>query len=184
MPDLGTRRRHYRAIAGWARRRGYERVSVWSFRRGGAPRYSSVTRDGYLGIGPGAGSQLADGFALNTFNLHAWEDALERGDSPIALHMPFAGEMAGWWWLYWRFYDTRIPLDRSDAALGGDAAKARRWLRVIEAAGLARREEGALVLTDAGSFWLHLAQNHFALAYVNRLWTAGRRAPWPPSVSL
>ncbi len=76
------------------------------------------------------------------------------------------------------------PGDGTGRELGGDTAKARRWLRAIEAAGLARREDGALVLTDAGAFWLHLAQNHFALAYVNALWTAGRREPWPPAVAL
>ena len=184
MPHLGERHRHYRAVTAWAERRGFARVSVWSFRRGGTPRYSSVTRDGYLGVGPGAGSQLPDGFVLNTFDLTAWEEALERGASPIALRMPFSGEMAGWWWLYWRFYDTRIPLTELERQLGADAPKARRWLRAIEACGLARRRDGALVLTGAGSFWLHLAQNHFALAYVDAVWTAGRRRPWPDAVRI
>ena len=60
----------------------------------------------------------------------------------------------------------------------------RRWLRAIESAGLAHRTNGELVLTDAGCFWLHLAQNHFALAYVDTLWTAGRERPWPGTVAL
>ena len=184
MPRLGTRRDHYRAISSWARRADFERVSVWGFKRGGAPRYSSVTRDGYIGIGPGAGSHLPDGFTLDTFDLGAWMKALAAGRSPIALRMPFAAEMSGWWWLYWRFYDTRIPLDALAEVLGADAAKARRWLAAIEAVGLARRHNGALELTDAGAFWLHLAQNHFALSYVNTLWTAARRDPWPDEVEI
>ena len=102
----------------------------------------------------------------------------------MALRMPFSGEMAGWWWLYWRFYDTRIPLSQLDHELGADAAKARRWLRALEAGGLARRRDGALVLTTAGAFWLHLVQNQFALAYVDTLWTAGRRHPWPRAVPI
>jgi hypothetical protein len=96
--------------------------------------------------------------------------------------MPFAGEMAGWWWLYWRFYDTRIPLDDLDAVLGHDAPKARWWLRVVERAGLAVRN--GRCLTELGSFWLHLAQNHFALNYVNTLWTRARREPWPQAVAI
>jgi hypothetical protein len=51
--------------------------------------------------------------------------------------MPFAAEMSGWWWLYWRFYDTRIPLSELDVILGIDAPKARQWLRMIELAGFA-----------------------------------------------
>lgn len=184
MPDLSVRREQYRAISDWCAANGFERVSVWGFKRGGAPRYSSVTRDGYIGIGPGSGSHLPDGFVLNTFDLDAWEQALESGRSPIALRMPFEGEMAGWWWLYWRFYDTRIPMGALDGELGVDAGKARRWLSAVQHAGLAHRVNGSLELTDSGAFWLHLAQNHFALSYVNTLWTAARQTPWPDAVRI
>jgi coproporphyrinogen III oxidase-like Fe-S oxidoreductase len=184
MPDLRVRRAHYRAIARWCAEHAFERVSVWGFKRGAVPRYSSVTRDGYIGIGPGAGSHLPDGFVLNTFDLDSWIRVLREGRSSIALRLPFAGEMSGWWWLYWRFYDTRIPLDGLDAALGNDAPKARRWLGALEQTGLAVRNDGCLQLTEPGAFWLHLAQNHFALNYVNSLWTEARREPWPQAVGI
>jgi oxygen-independent coproporphyrinogen-3 oxidase len=157
---------------------------VWGFKRGAMPRYSSVTRDGYIGIGPGAGSHLPDGFALNTFDLKSWLSATRAGRPAIALYMPFAANMAGWWWLYWRFYDTRIPLDHLDTALGSDARKARRWLGFIEKAGLALRDNGDLKLTEAGAFWLHLAQNYFALNYVDTLWTQARREAWPEAIAI
>jgi oxygen-independent coproporphyrinogen-3 oxidase len=184
MPNLRMRRTHYRAISEWCAEHGFERVSVWGFKRGGVPRYSSVTRDGYIGVGPGAGSHLPDGFVLNTFDLNNWIQAACTGRTAIALRMPFAGEMSGWWWLYWRFYDTRIPLDDLEAALGNDAPKARRWLRAMEQVGLAVRSEEYLKLTEPGAFWLHLAQNHFALDYVNTLWTRARREPWPQAVAI
>ena len=184
MPDLRVRRAHYRAISEWCAEHGFERVSVWGFRRGAVPRYSSVTRDGYIGIGPGAGSHLPDGFVLNTFDLNSWIRATCEGRTAITLRMSFASEMSGWWWLYWRLYDTRIPLDDLDAALGNDAPKARRWLRIVERAGLAVRNGGYLELTEPGAFWLHLVQNHFALSYVNALWTEARREPWPQAVAI
>lgn len=184
LPDLGTRHEQYRAIGQWAQRNGFQRVSVWGFKRGEAPRYSSVTRDGYIGIGPGSGSHLSDGFVLNTFDLAEWERALAEGRSPIALRMPFEGEMSGWWWLYWRFYDTRIPMAALADELGGDADKARHWLDAAKALGFAQRTSGTLELTDSGAFWLHLAQNHFALSYVNTLWTAARREPWPRVIEI
>ncbi|MCJ7510409.1 MAG: coproporphyrinogen III oxidase family protein [Dehalococcoidia bacterium] len=184
MPDLRTRRAHYRAIGRWCAQHGFERVSVWGFKRDGVPRYSSVTRDGYIGIGPGAGSHLPDGFVLNTFDLNSWIDAARAGRMAVALRMAFAGQMSGWWWLYWRLYDTRIPLDDLDAVLGQDAPKARLWLRAVEQIGLAVRQRGHIELTEPGAFWLHLAQNHFALNYVNTLWTQARREPWPRAVSI
>ena len=184
MPDLRVRRAHYRAISEWCVEHGFERVSVWGFRRGAVPRYSSVTRDSYIGIGPGAGSHLPDGFVINTFDLNSWIRATCEGRTAIALRMPFADEMSGWWWLYWRFYDTRIPLDDLDESLGKEAPKARRLLRAMELAGLAVRNKRYLELTEPGAFWLHLAQNHFALSYVNTLWTEARRMPWPQTVAI
>ena len=182
MPKLKVRREQYRAINQWCAQNDFERTSVWGFKRGNVPRYSSVTRDGYIGVGPGAGSHMTDGFVLNTFDLNSWMESLSGGGSAIALRMPFAGEMAGWWWLYWRFYDTRIPLDELDIVLGHDARKARWWLRIVEQAGFAVRNGEFLKLTEPGAFWLHLAQNYFALNYVNTLWTQSRRESWPKEV--
>lgn len=184
MPKLRARRAQYRAINRWCADYGFERVSVWGFKRSTVPRYSSVTRDGYIGVGPGAGAQLPDGFVLNTFDLNSWIHATCEGRTSIALRMPFASEMSGWWWLYWRLYDSSIPLDKIDEALGNDAPKARRLLRSIEKIGLAVRHNDCLELTEPGAFWLHLVQNHFALNYVNTLWTKARREPWPQAVAI
>jgi len=184
MPGLRVRRTHYRAIHDWCMEHGFERVSVWGFKRDAVPRYSSVTRDGYIGIGPGAGSHFPDSFTLNTFDLKTWMRAACEGRTAIALRMPFTEQMSGWWWLYWRCYDTRIPLDGLDSEFGKDAPKALRWLKAVERAGLAVRNDKCLELTKPGAFWLHLAQNHFALSYVNTLWTQARREPWPRKVEI
>lgn len=98
--------------------------------------------------------------------------------------MLYAGAMGGWWWLYWRLYDTRVPLDGLDEALGGDAPRARRWLAAAERLGLAVRDGRVAELTERGAFWLHLAQNYFALSYVNALWAAARQEPWPRAVAI
>jgi coproporphyrinogen III oxidase-like Fe-S oxidoreductase len=184
MPDLRLRRTHYRAISRWCAAHDFERVSVWGFRRGSVPRYSSVTRDGYIGVGPGAGSHLPDGFTLNTFDFASWSSTLEDRRSPIALRMPFTRAMSGWWWLYWRFYDTRFSLEGMNGVLGEQRRKARRWLRVFELARLAIRSGEDLELTERGAFWLHLAQNYFALNYVNTLWTKARREAWPEAIAI
>jgi oxygen-independent coproporphyrinogen III oxidase len=184
MPNLYMRHAQYRAISGWCSEHGFERVSVWGFKHGTVPRYSSVTRDGYIGIGPGAGSHLSDGFVLNTFDFNSWIQTTRDARTAIALRMPFAGKMSGWWWLYWRFYDTRIPLDDLDVALGNNTHKARQWLRVVEKAGFAVHSGRHLELTESGAFWLHFVQNYFALNYVNTLWTQARREPWPPAVAI
>ena len=184
LPNFRARHAQYRELCRWGARRGFDRVSVWGFKKGSAPRYSSVTRAGYIGIGPGAGSHLPGGFAFNSFDYGTWAQAAARGDRSIALWLPFSAELAGWWWLYWRLYDTRIPLDQLGDTLGPDAPRVRSWLRLGELAGLASSRNGTVTLTDGGAFWLHLAQNYFALDYVNTLWTAARRQPWQAAISL
>jgi oxygen-independent coproporphyrinogen-3 oxidase len=184
MPNLRVRKAHYRAINKWCDENNFKQISVWGFKQGDVPRYSSVTRDGYIGIGPGAGSHLPDGFALNTFDLDSWISETTNSNSAIALHMPFTPLMSGWWWLYWRFYDTRIPLGELDLILGDGAAKARSLLRILEYMRFASSHEGYIELTEPGAFWVHLAQNYFALNYVNTVWTKARFEPWPKVVSI
>jgi coproporphyrinogen III oxidase-like Fe-S oxidoreductase len=152
MPNLHMRHAHYRAINRWCSEHDFERVSVWSFKCGAVPRYSSVTREGYIGIGPSSGSHLSDGFVLNTFDLNSWINTMCDGRTAIALRMPFIGEMSGWWWLYWRFYDTYIPMADLDVTLGNDASKARQWLRVVAQAGFAVHNGEYLELTESGAF--------------------------------
>ncbi len=102
-------------------------------------------------------SLAAIGRRYAPFDLGEWERVCGERRLPVALRMPFQADMGGWWWLYWRFYDTRIPLSALDEELRHDAAKARRWLAAASALGFAERTNGTLELTERGAFWLHLA---------------------------
>jgi len=184
MPNLKVRRAHYRAINKWCEDNDYKKISVWGFKKGNVPRYSSVTRQSYIGIGPGAGSHLPDGFVLNTFDLDSWIRVNSKRKSAIALRMPFNELMSGWWWLYWRFYETCIPLGELDSILGKGAPKARLLLRILEIMHFATRHGEYSELTESGAFWVHLAQNHFALNYVNTIWTKACLEPWPERISI
>lgn len=182
MPNLRLRREHYRAISDWCAAHGYERVSVWGFKRSEVPRYSSVTRDGYIGVGPGAGSHLSDGFVLNTFDFTSWLQAFRSGKAAIALQMPFTKRMAAWWWLYWRLYDTCISVEKQNEFMEEDSTMARCLLETLVLFKLAIVKKGFYQLTESGAFWLHLVQNYFALNYVNTLWSQARKQPWPRKV--
>jgi oxygen-independent coproporphyrinogen-3 oxidase len=184
LPSLRARRRQYAAIHDWCVTHDFQRVSVWGFAEDGAARYSSVTRDGYIGIGLGAGSHLPDGFTINTFDPDAYLERTASGALPWALRMPFSDAMSAWWWLYWRLYDTRVPLRSLAEMMGAEAPAARRLLRAARVLGFARIEGNELVLTEPGAFWMHLGQNHFALSYVATLWTHARQAPWPTAVQV
>ena len=184
MPDLRARREHYRAIGEWCADHGFERVSVWGFKRGAVPRYSSVTSDGYIGVGRGAGSHLPDGFVLNTFDLDelgagAWARAVAHR-SAHAVRRPDVRLVVAL--LALLRHPHSVDAARRGARQG--RAQARRWLKAMDGGRSCLRHDGTLELTDAGAFWLHLAQNHFALTYVNTLWTEARREPWPEEIGM
>jgi oxygen-independent coproporphyrinogen-3 oxidase len=75
MPNLHQRRLQYRCLHETMAHAGLRRVSVWGFARPGATRYSSVTRESYVGLGPGAASCLPGQFLFNTFS---WEHYQQR----------------------------------------------------------------------------------------------------------
>ena len=183
-PNLKIRKAHYHAIKHWCDEHQFQQISVWGFKKGNVPRYSSVTRPSYIGIGPGAGSLLPDGFVLNTFDLESWLSVNLQARSSIALRMPFTRALSGWWWLYWRFYDTRIPIGEIDKFLGTGAKKARWLLKALETMKFATRQGDTIELTEPGAFWVHLAQNYFSLNYVNTIWTNARLTPWPESIRI
>lgn len=182
MPRLFTRRKQYYFIYDYLTSKGYEPVSVWSFMKKAAGtrnvRYSSVTRQYYLGLGAGAGSHFPWGFYLNTFSVEAYILRLKSGKLPTALEFSFNKRMDDLFWLYWRFYDTSIPQPEFEKRFGNDL-KVRGLMKAFETLGFLKKENGAFLLTKRGSFWIHLAQNYFALNYVNTIWSKALSEPFP-----
>jgi coproporphyrinogen III oxidase-like Fe-S oxidoreductase len=182
MPALRTRREMYRFIYHFLLENGYRRVSVWGFKRGDAPRYSSVTRDRYLGLGPGAGSHMADGYYLNTFSVSEYIRRCQRGEFPTALHLPFNQAMQHFYWLYWRFYETVIPKAGLNLASPKINRKTDFLLNTLKLSGMISEENEHYTLTENGAFWVHLAQNCFSLRYINAIWSAAMKDPYPPAI--
>lgn len=184
MPNLAARRKMYRAIHGYFLEHGFRRVSVWGFLRGEAPRYSSVTRERYIGLGAGAGSHVPGIFYLNTFSVEEYIKNCQSGRLPVALSMDFTETMALYYWFYWRLYDTSIPKQQLFELFGEDNRKIKLLLRLLYGFKMAGDGRGQIVLNERGAFWLHLLQNYFALPYINKVWSAARETPYPDRVKL
>ena len=184
MPNIVTRRKMYRAIHDFLCSRGFTRVSVWSFKRGNAPRYSSVTRDNYIGFGAGSGSHLPGCFYLNTFSVEEYIRVCLSGRLPVALKMDFTELMSVYYWLYWRFYDTYIPKEQLLELFGTGNSKLNRLLRLVRTLKLAEENEDWIALNERGAFWLHLAQNYFSLNYINKIWSVAKETPFPERINI
>jgi oxygen-independent coproporphyrinogen-3 oxidase len=184
MPNLAVRHRQYHRIYKFLTSKGFNRVSVWGFKKGDAPRYSSVTRDNYIGLGAGAGSHLPDGFYLNTFSVEEYTKKCLSDKFPVALHMNFTENMQKYFWLYWRFYDTYICKDELHKKFGFEDEKINRLFSVFKSLNLIRENEMNYELTMSGSFWIHLLQNFFSLRYINKVWSVAIKEAYPSEISL
>jgi len=184
MPKLGIRRTLYRFIHRYLLERGFSRVSVWGFKKGNGPRYSSVTRDNYIGLGPGAGSHMADGYYLNTFSTTEYiRRCLFDEKFPIALYMPFNETMQHYFWLYWRLYDTYIPKAGLREAPSRVRNKTYALLWLLKGLRLLVEGDINFELIEEGAFWVHLAQNYFSLRYINTIWSVAMKEAYPEEIA-
>jgi len=184
MPKLKERKKLYNYIHSFLEENNFTRVSVWGFRKGNAPRYSSVTRDNYLGLGAGAGSHNQNGFYINTFSVDEYIKKCESNEFPLALQMDFTDSMQKYFWLYWRFYDTYISKEALYNIFPKNDKKLNRIFKIFKFFGFIIETDTAFELTKKGAFWIHLAQNYFSLNYINKVWSIAMRKPYPEKIVL
>lgn len=165
---------------------GFERTSVWAFTRAGVPKYCSVTVPLYVGLGASGGSYLRDVFYLNTFNVQEYIRALEKGRLPIALSLDLTETMQMAGWLYWRIYETRFRRSDFHTRFGKEFDSVYgTYPRLLSALGFLKKDDGdEVVLSDRGTYWLHVLQDLFSIEYISQLWGTSKQEPWPERVVL
>ena len=183
FPNFRARREMYRAIHNEALAQEMDRVSVWGFKKHGVARFSSVTRDDYVGIGAGAGSCLPGLFYFNTFSISEYIRACLEQELPIALQMPMSEALQRYYWLYWRLYETRVGKDQFSRLFANEHLA--RWLLWLALRLHLLADDGEWYdLTERGSFWIHLLQNYYVLNYIDKVWTRSMREAWPGRIEL
>lgn len=184
MPNIITRKSMYYAIHDFCIDNGFKRVSVWGFIRNDVPRYSSVTRDNYIGFGAGAGSHISKTFYLNTFSVKEYIKTCFNEKLPVALKMDFTDSMTRYYWLYWRFYDTYIPKGQLFELFGKNDKNIQLLLWLINILKLGEKDAENVFLSKRGAFWLHLIQNYFVLNYIDKIWSVAMKKPWPNEIRI
>ena len=73
------------AITHYCESRGLRRDSIWTFAAGNEARYSSMTRDNFLGFGCSATTLLKGQFKVNTFSVEDYIKRIDAGTLPTSL---------------------------------------------------------------------------------------------------
>jgi oxygen-independent coproporphyrinogen-3 oxidase len=184
LPSWWREKQMLAAIVSQTREAGYWRSSIWSFNKPGAMRYTTVTKDAFIGVGAGATSKIGDYFKLNTFSVTEYIKAVAAG-SPLALatRLDDGDKMA--YWFFWRVYDLDIDTGTFRSLFGQDPPRRVRALfSLLKLLGLTRRRGSAILPTERGAYIFHLLEKEYTHAYLETMWQACLQEAWPRRVVL
>ena len=96
------------AVTEYFREIGCHRDSIWTFAKESDARYSSMTRENFLGFGCSATTLLKDQFKINTFSVEEYCNRISKDLLPTCLTVRFTLRQRMVYWLFWTAYSTRV----------------------------------------------------------------------------
>ncbi|HHX77089.1 MAG TPA: coproporphyrinogen III oxidase family protein, partial [Firmicutes bacterium] len=164
---------------------GYQKTSIWTYARPEAKKYTSVTRESFIGVGAGAASQFGNYFYVNTFNVDAYIERVNRGRLPINLVNEMTEKERMVFWLFWRCYEASIDTVEFQQLFKTQLKEEFPLLfKAMRLFSLVKEEGKTLKLTSRGAYLYHLIEKHYSKTYLNDMWAAGMSRPWHDSFRL
>ena len=165
--------------------KGYARDSIWTFSRDGHARYSSMTRDNFLGFGCSAATCLRHQFKINTFSAEEYIKRIDAGTLPTSLTLRFTERQRMIYYLFWTAYSTRVDLAAFEAFFGVPLEKMYgAEIRLAKRLGFIEEEGGIYRMTMKGAFYYHYYENYYTLAYIDKMWGILRQEAFPKEIRL
>ncbi len=166
-------------------RLGYCRNSIWTFIKKDTPKYSSITRDNFIGFGPSATTLVKECFKVNTFSLDEYIKRVEEAQIPTALTLAFNERARALYWLFWSCYNMSI--DRKafkeifnkelEEFFGGE-------LNVSSKLGFIERNLSGYNLTEKGMYYFHIVEQKYTHQYIDKTWKIAGQKAWPEKIKL
>lgn len=164
---------------------GFERTSVWTFAQKNTKRYSSVTRDCFLGFGPGAASLGSDVFKVNIFSVDAYIETLSKSTIPTSLKMQFSTRARKAYWLFWNCYNNFLSKAKYKNLFSADLEKDfSLWLKLGEITGLLSKTENGWQLTNKGSYYFNCVEQKYTNQYIDKTWRLAMENPLTEKINL
>ncbi|MDF2949020.1 MAG: radical protein [Sedimentibacter sp.] len=163
--------------------KGYHRDSIWTFSNNGNAKYSSMTRDNFLGFGCSATTLLKDQFKINTFSVDEYEKRIAENKLPTSLTIRFTERQRMIYYLFWTAYSTKISSHDFQAFFKKPLKNAyglELWLAKIF--GFVKVENGVYKMTMKGAFYYHYYENYYTLSYIDKMWSIMRKEAFPNEI--
>jgi len=159
---------------------GYVRDSIWTFAKPDTKKYSSMTRDNFLGFGCSATTLLKDSFKINTFSISEYIKRIENFNLPTALTLKFTLRQRMIYYLFWTAYTMQIDASAFQEFFGKNLEHNYGFeLRLARLFGLVTKENNIYRITSKGAYYYHYYENYYTLAYIDQMWHLMRTNSFP-----
>jgi len=173
------------AITKYCMQQGYYRNSIWTFSSEKESRYSSMTRDNFLGFGCSATTLLRDQFKINTFSVEEYCKRVKQGKLPTSLTIRFTERQRMIYYLFWTAYSTRVDSKEFEKFFGKSLDKMYGFeLWLAKQLGFVEEENGVYEMTLKGAFYYHYYEDFYTLAYIDKMWGIMRKEAFPEKIEL
>ncbi|MDV3427814.1 MAG: radical SAM protein [Bacillota bacterium] len=163
----------------------WKRTAVWTFGKKGSSRYSSITRDVFMGFGASSVSLTKNKFKINTFSVPEYIKRVNEGKIPTALSMELNLRNRALYWLFWNAYTLKFDNSEFKKLFGKNLKDVFR-IELFMAAilGIIKKEDDNYYLTKRGIYFYHLAEQKFTNQYIDKTWRTASNNPWPEEIKL
>lgn len=179
------KRKLLNAITGYCLDKGYIRDSIWTFSKGKNLKYSSMTRDNFLGFGASATTLLQEQFKINTFSVEEYCKRINAGLLPTSLTIRFSLRQRMVYYLFWTAYSTKVNPTDFEEFFGVPLKRMygfEFWL--AKYLGFLKEENGVYHMTLKGAFYYHYYENFYILSYIDKMWGLMRKEAFPEGMEL
>lgn len=173
------------AITDYCFAQGYERTSIWTFSSEEGARYSSMTRDNFLGFGCSATTLLRGQFKINTFSVEEYCRRIDSGQLATSLTLRFSLRQRMVYYLFWTAYSTKVNAVDFERFFGVPLKKMYGLeLNMAKLLGLVSQQDGVYSMTLKGAFYYHYYENFYTLSYIDKMWGIMRAEAFPKRIEL
>jgi oxygen-independent coproporphyrinogen-3 oxidase len=184
MPEK-EKKKMLKMLNEYCRQSHVNRTSVWTFAKHGTEKYSSVTRDTFLGFGVSATTLLKNVFKINTFSIENYTKRIDDHSIPTSLTLHFTKRQRAVYYLFWSAYAMKINLDKFEKIVGVPLNKIFGIeLFVAEKLGFIRKNGNIYELTDKAAYLYHYIEQVYTSAYIDKMWNISREQAFPAQIIL
>ncbi len=187
VPVMGKKekRKLLNDVTLYCQSKGYMRNSIWTFSNNKNAKYSSMTRDNFLGFGCSATTLLKDQFKVNTFSVEEYQKRIEKNCLPTSLTIRFTKRQRMLYYLFWTAYSTKVNSEDFEKFFGVPLKKMygpEFW--IAKKLGFITEENGTFLMTLKGAFYYHYYESYYTLSYIDSMWGIMGKEAFPDIIKL